>query len=69
MVVSLHLESVCQTTTIRTSTKSFTPPTRLSFASMVLLKPFMLKLKSSANRQWAITFSQEVIYYRPHLDT
>ena len=51
MVVSLHLESVCQTTTIWTSTKSFTPATCLSFASMVPLKPYMLKLKSGSNRQ------------------
>ena len=72
MVVSLYLESVCQTTTIRTSIKKFTLAACLSFASMVFLKPFMLKLKSGSNRKmklWAITFGQDVIYYRPHLDT
>ena len=48
MVVSLHLKRVCQMTTIRTSTKSFIPTTCLSFASIILLKPFMLKLKSGS---------------------
>ena len=46
MVVSLHLENVSQTTTIRTSTKSFILVAFLSFASMVLLKPFMPNLNS-----------------------
>ena len=72
MVVSLHLENVCQTTTIWTSTKSVIPVACLSFAYMVLLKPFMLKLKFGSNRKmelWAITFGQDVIYYKPHTGT
>ena len=51
MVVSLHLESVCQTTTIQTLTKRFTFAACSSFASIILLKPFMLEFNFDLNRQ------------------